>query len=283
MKLQKILILSLGLLILGGCNQIKYNSSWCENDVTVDGDDSEWQGAQMVPKKLRVAVGVKNDNDNLYLSFRTPDRSTMMQVLGLGFTVWIDPKGGKREAWGIKYPVGSGMQEMGMLMRTMRMNPEEVDRQVEQMLQMQSFAQIIDPENRFRTIPLSQSEIVDICLQYSNGQLIYELKLPLASDFNDIENTRLEPGSVVGIGITTPEIDMADMMGGGRPESGMPGGGMSGGRGGGGMGGGRGGGGMSGGGKGGGRGGGMSSPPGGGDRQMPEAMDLWLKITLAEE
>ncbi len=263
-------ILTVTVIMTTGCNQVKYNSTWKQQDIVIDGDDRDWQGAQIVPKKVRVALGVKNDADYLYLSFRTPEQSLMMQVLGQGFTVWVDPTGGKNEVWGIKYPVGGGMQEMGELMRIIRMSPDEADKQVEQLMQLQSFAQVIDPENRFQTIPLSQSDFITAKMSYSNGQLIYELKMPLAANPNDINGTGIEPGSVIGLGFTTPEMEMGAMMGGGPGGGGMggpPGGGI-----------------MSGGGGGMGGGRGMGGPPsGGGNRQMPESLELWLKVALAKQ
>ncbi len=101
----------------------------------------------------------------------------------------------------------------------------------------------------------------------STSGLVYELRIPLATNENRPYAVGALAGATIGLGLETPEIDMSAMRDkmksrrsgdGGTGGSGMRGGG------------GRGGGGMR-------DGGGRSRP------EMPEPLNVWTKVTLASE
>ena len=118
---------------------------------------------------------------------------------------------------------------------------------------------------------------INVKMDVSKGNLVYELKIPLLRSESQPYGIGTEMANIIGIGLESGKIDVEEM----RSQTGSQGGGMGG------RGGGRGGkGGMGGmGGRGGGDHGGMGGQGGMGRMrpQMPESLELWLKIQLASE
>ncbi|MBC8402168.1 MAG: hypothetical protein H8E14_11830 [Candidatus Marinimicrobia bacterium] len=252
-----------------GCNQSKLDSVWSGGTVVIDGDDKEWRSSQFVPKGAKIALGIMNDESNLYLSFRTADQQTIIRALNLGFTIWIDPKGGKRQTFGIKYPVGTGLGEMRGLLRDRRASYDEREEQIRLLLGSQTIVDIYGRDNTLID-RISLSSIDDIKLKsvYVRGQFIFEAQIPFTNIAELTGGQALSPGAKIGVGFVAGEIDRealrSQMAGRGGRGGSRPGGGR------------------------GGRGGMGGSPPGGGmgrsgvgNRQMPEALEVWFKVKLA--
>jgi hypothetical protein len=53
-------------------------------------------------------VGVRNDDEYLYVLVKTVDLRAQMKVLRLGLTLWLAPEGKKAGRLGIRYPTGIG-------------------------------------------------------------------------------------------------------------------------------------------------------------------------------
>ncbi|MBC8401215.1 MAG: hypothetical protein H8E14_06975 [Candidatus Marinimicrobia bacterium] len=258
--------------LLTGCNQSKLDSVWSGGTVIIDGDDQEWRSSQFVPKGEKIALGIMNDEANLYLSFRTADQQTIIRALSLGFTIWIDPKGGKRQTFGIKYPVGTGLGEMRGLLRDRRASYDEREEQIRFLLQTQTMTDIYGPENYLiNRIALSNDSGLKLKSAYSRGQFIFEVQIPFTNITEQTGGPTVSPGARIGVGFIAGEIDRealrSQMAGRGGRGGSRPGGGT------------------------GGRGGMGGSPPGGGmgrsgggNRQMmPDAMEAWFKVKLAEQ
>jgi hypothetical protein len=247
------------LLLLDGCDDpVEVTSHWRDREVTVDGEWSEWEGATTYLEEAGLAVGVLNDANFLYLSLASANRSTQLQVLGSGLTVWFDRDGGSDKEFGVRFPLG--MRTMGLKMGG-RSVPPEVE-ELDEILEESSFELEImasaaaEPARMLVT----DAEGLEVQLQRSKGSLVYELRVPLNGNAGYSYAVGTEPGATIGVGLETPEIDMSEMRqrrGGGR------GGGM--GRG--------------------GVGGGMGRMPGGrsdGDHpQRPEPLRAWAKVELA--
>jgi len=285
MKRMRVSMLCLvaGLLVtascLLGCGGQELVSTWCESEVTVDGLDTEWEGAMTYLDDPGVAIGLLNDAEYLYLCLATVDSRMVRQVVGSGLTVWFDPQGGKKEAFGINFPLGMDPSTMGGPPENMSTpepggggpDPERIRQMLERSAQEMV---IMGPEkNQSRRMPVAGSQEVKVNLGYDGGKLVYEMRVPLRRDLEHPDAIGLEDGDNIGLGFETAEIDreamsrqMRDRTGSGRPP--MDGGMGSGGRGGGGM-----------------RGGGMrggGGPGGGGpDGEMPERLELWARVLLA--
>ena len=258
------------LLFAAGCRTDAFTSYWRDSYITIDGDQSDWQGRLWVPESENIAIGIMNDESNLYLTLSSSDRNTIMQVMRLGFTVWFDPKGGKKEVFGIKYPVGMagvGMRTIGDRGRSRDQMPD-LHEEIQSLKESQIWAEILGPEkDDIARIPVMDSSGIQVGIGYSAyGHLVYELTIPLERTSDSPHAIDTSPGATIGIGFETGKIDFAAMRRSRGGNSGMPGG-MPGGRG------------RPGGMRGGGRPGGMR---GGGMRgAMPEPFKYWARVTLA--
>jgi hypothetical protein len=263
-------------IILSGCGGQELASTWCDREVTVDGLDTEWNGAMTYVADENVALGLLNDDEYLYLCLATVDSRMVWQVVGSGLTVWFDAEGGKKKPFGINFPLGADFSPGGGDKGDKPMpgsgehgpDPEKL----REMLEVSSVEMaILGPgENERRLMPVVGSQELRAKLGYAGGKLVYELRVPLVRDMSHPDAIGLEDGDNIGLGFETTEIDMGAMkermkkrMGEGGPPmgSGMGGGGMRGG-------------GMRGGGKRGGQ---------GPDGDMPERLELWIKVQLAGE
>jgi hypothetical protein len=272
-----------------GCGKVKIESAWCAREIVADGQPDEWQGATTYIKETGVAVGVRNDRDNLYVCMSTGDPEIAGSMLRQGFTVWFDPEGGKEKVFGVRCPLGmsgeaparppGGEGQRQPSQKTAR--PDSID--IKDMFAKSSAKiEIHRPDTEGVIRVENNGELgVKVGLGCLRGRYIYEIKVPLGGTDICPYGIGVDMGESIGAGFEIPKVEMAAVgMSGGReskPTGGGPGGDMPGG----GMGGGRGrppGGGP--GGMGGGMGGGRSQ----GRQSAADAgagLDLWTKIKLA--
>jgi len=251
--------------LLAGCSEIELSSRWRDRLVVVDGVNLEWQDAMTYLEDKKVAVGLLNDEEYLYVALVTTDRQLQRQIVGLGFTLWFDPAGGKGKSFGIRFPLGI---EDKSIMRSLKTRGSSVEQDMaklqEELVESMTELEILGPgENESRRLPLSNEEGIFVKIGVSGYGLVYELRIPLAESEIHPLAIGAATGTSIGIGLETPEMKM-DMMRG-RMGGGMPG---------------------MGGGKGGGRGGSRGGRPGGGMRggsrrpEMSEPFKVWAKVQL---
>jgi len=258
-------LMALSVTSFAGCNEPELSSAWKDREIAVDGKSGDWQHAVAYIEKTNAAIGLLNDEHHLYVCLTTMDRITATQIAASGFTVWLDPEGGKKKTFGIRFPLG--LQESGepMKIKESLRDPKKFRALFED---LGSEMEILGPgqDQRVRTLRWA-IEGIEVSAGYSEGRFVYELKLPLARNAAQPYGIGTDPGKQIGLGFETPELNREAMM---SQAKGQRGGGL-GGRGGGGRGGGR------GGGKGGGKGG---MRPGG---AIPEAFELWTKVALSAQ
>jgi len=257
---------------LVGCEKpIELSSRWRDFEIMIDGIDDEWGGATIYAAKEKVSLTMLNDSNYMYIRINTRDRQVHAQVLGMGFTIWFDPDGGKDKTFGIHFPLGKQSIEMPMGPGGYAMNQE--DRLEKMLAKLKDEIEIFGPgEEDIYRISFSEAEMhgINVRLGYLSGNLIYELKVPLVHDDDHlfaigINTAGIDTSTVIGIGFETPELDREEMKknmeekGMGMPPGGqgMPPGGMRGGE----------------------------MPPGGmrGGPEMPERLQLWTIVKLANE
>jgi hypothetical protein len=248
-------------LVVAGCGGLELESQRLDRTITVDGALTEWDGRLTYIDSKHVSVGLLNDEEYLYLGLATSDRATQTQVMMRGFTVWFDPEGGKERTLGIRYPLGA--MEPGMRPGERGNRPSLED--LAQLHEVrESELEILIGTSESLQMNLVEVGNIDVALSFDKGVLRYELRIPLKKTEGYPFAVGALAGAEIGIGLETPEMDreaIRPRMGGGK------GGGMGG------RGGGR-----------GGMGGGMGGRGGmGGSRpQMPEPLNVWTKVTLAD-
>ncbi len=274
-----LLLMIFGLIFLSvACGETELSSSWKDRDIVIDGKSNDWLDALYYFEDDNVSIGFFNDSDNLYICLLAEDYSIQRQVVMQGFTLWLDPTGGKEKTFGIKFPLGMRTMhgdkmpaEMGEerpdreRMQKERPDPEMIRRAFEETLDE---LEVLGPgKNERKRIYIEEAEGLEIRVRNETGLLTYELRIPLLSLEENSYAIGTTAGALISLGMEVPKPDMGEMqdMRKGRGGGGMPpGGGRPGGMG---------------GGKGGGRGGmGMR---GGSRPQMPDGLKIWAKLQLA--
>ena len=210
-------------------------SQWRQAAIVVDGDDAEWAGHKSFLEKHNLEFGIFNDADHLYLCFVLTDPVRQMQVARSGFSVWLDGEGGKDRNFGVRYPLGlaerfapasdeSQRPDGGMRdrrgMRCSRgseerpqsgrasIDPEQLARMMERVLTDRDF-EILGPlpGQRMRT---SGADVpVEVAAAWSQGRLVYELKIPLSRGAGRVVGIGARSDKPIGLGLVAPVPDMA--------------------------------------------------------------------------
>ena len=294
--------------LLQGCgNTVDVASNWSNSAVVIDGKAGDWLSLQPI-KDSPVLLGMRNDQDYLYLCLESSDRQFRQQLMGLGMTIWFEPKGG--EKIGIHYPLGMGRMGPGAgygapggempASGPPDGGPADVDGPAAEKggntPEIVKELEILGPgKNDVDRMPLIQAAGIEIQIGHSGGAVVYELKIPLQKSAKHPYAIAARPGSKVDVNFETGKFTPSSGMSEGARAGGegTGGGGFPGDGSGGGMGpppGGMGpvdggeppGGGMPGGGMGGGHRGGRGSEVGhGGRKSEPKQFSLETEVTLA--
>jgi uncharacterized membrane protein YgcG len=77
--------------------------------IKIDGDIKEWgDSLTYYSTEDRLNYMIANSNDTLYLAVKIYDNNQIAQVLNAGLTFSIDPRGKKKSAFSLTYPVNIG-------------------------------------------------------------------------------------------------------------------------------------------------------------------------------
>lgn len=272
----------------GGTQPIQ--SSRTGESVVIDGNDAEWRAHIKYFEDEKIAVGVKHDDENLYVCVGTADRNLSQQLMRHGFTLWLDAEGGTNQTFGIHFPVspkfGNMMQPFGQKPQQFGQRPEggaqndggnqsQMDKPLRRNLfdkrqEELEFFTCADGEKDTLLIGFKDLQGIKLSVGESDGAYVYELQVPLQKSAEHPYAIGSDGTTPVGIGIITDELPERS-SGMGAPPNGRMGG-------------------PGGGGNMGGRGG-MGGPPGGrmggggkpGGRPMQQTsaeIELWLAAEL---
>ena len=259
-----LLLALIGVAVILGCGKTELESRWRDRDIAIDGSSADWEGTLVTINDGGMDVGVLNDDQNLYVCLVAATREDQIQMMARGFTLWFVPDGGTDETFGIRFPVGRAPGEMKK--RGERPPMEQGLSELWKRLDAAGEVEILSSGGSSRETLVSAASIgIEVKAMQENYALVYELKLPLRHGPG--RPFGIEPSSeTIGVGLVPPEMERPDRpmrsgMGGGM---GRPGGGR--------------------GGRGGGKGGGMGGGMGGGQGRpsIPEPLDLWATIHLAD-
>jgi hypothetical protein len=254
--------------LTGGCSSTaELSSSWNDNQIVVDGHADDWGGHFFYLKDSHVSLGLRNDQDFLYVCLMSSEGQFRRQIMGLGLTVWLEPENGKK--WGIHYPIGfAGQGERPSFNRGEGEGERDTTQAFGQLLQNLEIVESGKDEHQ----QYSAIEVPGISVKVgsSQGSVVYELKVPLKESSDHPYAVGAGPESTVKLALETGKFEGRSREGG-MGEEGRGGGGGYGGGGRGGFGGrGRGG---------GGRGGYGGRGMAGGER--PEPLDFSAVVHLA--
>ncbi len=222
-----------------------------------DGDATRRVAATTLDKG-RAEVSASNDDRYLYLTLSSQDRGLYASMFRDGLTLWIDPEGGHKKAFGIRYPLGGDAGARGV--------PLLPPAQVIELLEADGATP--------RRVLAGDVPGLEVRIEDGEDAFRYELKIPLVAADAKSFGLGAGTGQTVGIGWVTDRPRSGESS----PERRGPGEGM--GRHGGGLGGPMGGG--LGGPMGGRMGDGMHGPEGRGGRPRSSVpLNAWVKVRLA--
>jgi len=165
-----------------------------------------------------------NDDSTLYIALTTYDKQAIMQVLR-GLTIWIDITGKKNKSFGIKYPLETEVFELRDINSRNTGQNEDFEYLIHQRLLQQNDLIVIDDGIQQYQRNDSSDDNIKAMMKYNEGDLVYELKIPLAEFY-------LASADIISIGIESVEMKIPEMPNRGSrgKSSGDMDGGMDGGR-----------------------------------------------------
>jgi hypothetical protein len=206
--------IKMGLLVLfvfqGGCAANKMDCPWRNDNIIANGHENEWKGApQYYDKDQQLAIWVTSDAEALYLCVSTSDKMLKRKLHRTGLSVWVDPKGGKEQIFGIHLPSGNAKRiGQGQEPGEGALPPPDEPGRHERNEQEPSFSEPLkELEITYwgATGPLKMDidEVretgIDVGMgKHKDGSLVYEFNIGFkaAPSLSD-----LKPGMIVGIGI----------------------------------------------------------------------------------
>ncbi len=236
MKKLSIPALAFAALFLFGCSSTtELTSTPVPGNIVINGDASDWGTSLKYLPDEKVAVGVSNDNDYLYLCLAANDMSKVMPMFAGGFTVWLENENKNGSTIGIKYPLHNIVNESRIML-----NPGEFEERgrgmmISKLIKNQDEIRILNEDNfPLTVISVSDSSGLTARLGYKNDQFIYELRVPLKVNEQNKYGINADPGEKLLIKFETEKPERNNFGGregqdGNRPGGGMggfPGGGM---------------------------------------------------------
>lgn len=196
------------LTLLGQCRSVfTVESAILNNAITIDADLSDWKETVSSSINQILDIGVANDNSSLYIGIKSSDPEAINQVFNSGLTLWFSNDNPRRGRMGIRFPTGlSGSAKKLHQLRTENRNNSE-----DQKIGNGAFdiVEIIGPDMQ-DTVPMklsiAESFGLNLKISLSPSNFIYELRIPIHSDKEDIDSTiPVIAGSMITIDIESPK------------------------------------------------------------------------------
>ena len=211
-----LLVMPALLLLLNGCSSgLKLASDWQQGEMNIDGSDSEWQRGLYYDKESDMVYGVRNDDKYVYIFLKTQNRSTQMQIMRQGLTIWFDREDGKNQTFGVKYPMSRQETNAGFSLDT---NEEKLHTFLDQEFPEM---EIIGPKKEnIQRFSALEAPGIRVKIGRINGTLVYELCVPL--NRTSEHPFAIEPISAhrIGIEFETGEFKPEQSKGGMRAGGG---------------------------------------------------------------
>ena len=246
------------------CSTTTQLSKRTDSGVTVDGDLEDWQNDMTYYEDEKINVGLKNDNDYLYISLSTASRTCRQRIFRTGLVFKFDTEKDGIDPISMRFPAPRMREGRGRGIPAQNNDPAVAEEDILNRLSENII--FLDKKTELpERMTVKESGYKGKCA-YTNGLFMIEIAVPLLKTNIAKYAVSSKPGETLFLGIETFKPDMSKMkkrMQELGHDSGMSGGRGSGGR----------------------RGGGMGRGSGGGDmmtRNRPEQMKLEIKVQLAK-
>ncbi len=210
------------ILFFMGCSPILLvNSSREDKNIIVDGDEKDWNNKTFYLNQQNILLGVRNDEEYLYLFLKIVDRQQIRNIRMAGLTIWLDPNGSDSKSYGIRIP-GKPVQ---------REDISENDQQPVSAA-VTEIGVLTKGKKEPVFVPIVERNGIQFATSRTPESMIMECRIPLKENpDNPMQWTAAGP--VIGITLETGEMksrkkeDMsADLVGTDNRAGGYPAGGM---------------------------------------------------------
>jgi hypothetical protein len=202
-----------------GCSSsLKLLSTWRQEDIVIDGSGTEWQRGLYYDKESGIVYSIRNDDDYVYLFLKTQNRTTQMQMMRAGFTVWFDADGGNDHSFGIRYPLARQDAHS-------EFHPESDDEQIHSALEQALLELEIVGAQKENVQRFSTLDVPGIRVKIGRSQeaLVYELRVPLRKTPHTPFAIGVTSENRIGIGLETEEFNRDKMKMGAHKNEGLSG------------------------------------------------------------
>jgi hypothetical protein len=93
------------ILLVSGCNSYELESDWQDREITIDGDDEEWDESRFQIEKEGIVAAAMNDAEFLYICIYPSDRQLSSKIMRQGLTLWLNTEGNKSKDLGVHFPL----------------------------------------------------------------------------------------------------------------------------------------------------------------------------------
>ncbi len=191
------------ILFAGGCTAAQSLTSRAPaEEVSVDAQVAEWEGALSPVDGEEFSLGVLNDRDNLYIALVSHNQQVIRQIVTRGLTFWLDPAGGKEKVIGLRYPTGLSGQGGPAAAVNAAAGPERMRGAMERAT---SHFEIVRGDEIWRH-PANSLPNVSASASVDYGTLTIEVLIPLNSRTHF--DLGAPVGSTIGLGLETPPLDL---------------------------------------------------------------------------
>ena len=191
-----------------GCENIELTSKWLDRDISIDGDDVDWKNTTVFLENTRVAVGLFNDEDYLYISLSPWDARRQNLIINKGLIIWFDPAGNHEKRFGICFPLEKEYETVLMVRQNDR---KESEKTLQAFKELQDSLEIIArAEEKPIRMDLAEARATGISVGVGNsdGRLFYELKVPIHSGSGTTYAINPNGTKPFNIGFETPEVSL---------------------------------------------------------------------------
>ena len=208
--------ISIGLIVLfAACGNKQLESKWRTDEITVDGSNRDWADNLVYNRDNDIAIGIVNDETDLYISISSTDRAMIQKIISGGFTVWFNTKGNKDKTIGIRYPIGT----LGAAPRLPESLKGHRNKNYPDEQPMESFRKrweefeiIKDEENISLRIPIDNEVGIEVRNSFYEGMFVYELKIPLYKEQDSPYALEAGESKIIGIGFETGKMENKNRM-----------------------------------------------------------------------
>jgi len=217
----------LSILIIAA-SQPPLRSYWPEDQISIDGNPSDWGYNINYFEQGAIGLGIGNDTDNLYFIVSVAENGLQQQIVR-GLNLWVDVDGGTDQDYGIQYPA-RGFPNQGVTREMPEGMPGQSNGEfptdpearremfqgmrgqfgggdgtfdVEQALERATDFAVMRGNNTEQITESVENNQRGIELKMASwrNELVYEGKIP----FTELSGTGSDIGRIIGIGITLPE------------------------------------------------------------------------------